>query len=115
MQYGPNVQISIFATSRSPLRRNSINYFQGNAHTAAPNTAALPCSWVFFSLIRFDAIHPSREIALWNSSTGRYAHNKKDQANHQEQNEHQLGNPRRSGSNTREPKQRSYQCDYKKK
>jgi hypothetical protein len=41
---------------------------------------------------------------LWNSSACGYAYSKKDQANHQEQEEQEFGNPCRSSSNTREPK-----------
>jgi hypothetical protein len=62
--------------------------------------------------LRPDAI--AIENRLWNSSACRYAHNQKDQANHQEQKEQQFGNPRRRSSNTCESKKRRHQCDDKK-
>jgi hypothetical protein len=66
----------------------------------------------FCLALRPDAIGIGK--CLWNSSACRYAHNKKDQANHQEQEEQQFGNPCPSSSNTCESKTRRHQCDYKK-
>jgi hypothetical protein len=50
--------------------------------------------------------HRNCEIALWNSSACRYAHNKKDEADHQEQEEQEFCDPCRSSSNPRKPKLR---------
>src|SRR5215510_13281463 len=63
-----------------------------------------------FVCVRFDLTQSEPEDRLGNSSACRYAHDKKDQADHQEQKEHQLGNPCRRGSNTRESKKRRDQC-----
>src|SRR5207253_10749108 len=58
--------------------------------------------------------HRNREIVLWNSSACRYAHNKKDEADHQEQEEQEFCDPCRSNSNARKSKKRRHQRDDKK-
>jgi hypothetical protein len=51
---------------------------------------------------------------LRNSSACRYAHDQKDQTNHQEQEEQEFGDPRSRNGNTGEAKKRRNQRDYQK-
>jgi hypothetical protein len=61
---------------------------------------------------------PSLQIlepeVLRNSSACRYAHDQKDQANHQEQEEQEFSDSRSRNGNAGESKQRRNQRDYQK-
>ena len=57
---------------------------------------------------------PESKHRLRNPPACRYADNKKDQANHQEQEEQEFGNPCGGSGNTRKSKKRRHQRDYKK-
>jgi len=63
---------------------------------------------------RFFTSLPESKHRLRNPPACRYADNKKDQANHQEQEEQEFGNPCGGSGNTRKSKKRRHQRDYKK-
>jgi len=90
-----------------------INSLPDITHVKAANTVALPAQ-LAFSASRALTQCRNRVIALRNSSTCRYADNKKDQTYHQEEEEQQFRNPCRRSGNARESEKRRHQCDYKK-
>jgi hypothetical protein len=125
----PAMRITKSQTKLNAIRSERSNFHLRNIYIAAPRQvhqltrphhthrsrepSYFTRQLAFFCLaLRPDAIGIGK--CLWNSSACRNAHNKKDQANHQEQEEQQFGYPCRSSSNTCESKKRRHQCDYKK-
>jgi hypothetical protein len=72
------------------------------------------CSFAFSCLCAFNATPPKSWDRQRNSSACGYAYNKKDQANHQEQEEQEFGNPCHRSSDTGESKKRRHERDYEK-